>query len=74
MKLNELEVGQKVEDTWFMEVGTGTVMKVLKTRAKIHFQRLESYMSNHPTLSRFATEDGIVTYDKAHCQFLKLSD
>lgn len=74
MKLNEMKVGQKVEDSWYPEIGEGIVKKVLKTRVKIYFQRLEPYMSSHNALRclAFGIEDGIVTYDKAHCQFLQL--
>lgn len=74
MKLNEIKVGQKVEDSWYPEIGEGIVQKVLKTRVKIYFQRLEPYMSSHNALRclAFGIEDGIVTYDKAHCQFLQL--
>jgi hypothetical protein len=61
--------GQKVEDTWYSELGTGVVKKVLKTRIKIYFPRLE-----HLNISNFWPKKGLITYDRAHYQFLKLID
>jgi hypothetical protein len=64
------KVGQKVEDTWYIEMGTGTIKHVLKTRIKIHFPRLE-----HININKFWLDDnGHVTYDKPHYKFLKLVD
>jgi len=37
MKINELEVGMKVVDSWYWSWGIGTVRKVLKTRVVIAF-------------------------------------
>jgi hypothetical protein len=56
MKFKDLKIGMKVEDRWYPEWGVGTVLKVLKTRAHILFERVNS--------ERYS-------YDKAHVQFLE---
>jgi hypothetical protein len=37
MKFEELKLGQKVYDFWFSDLGTGSVIAILKTRAIIWF-------------------------------------
>jgi hypothetical protein len=66
MKFSELQVGMKVEDTWYNSEhtdnwGKGKVVAVLKTRFKVQFSNKNA---NH-------TEDGLVTYDKSHAQFIR---
>lgn len=61
--------GQKVEDTWYFELGTGVVKEVLKTRIKILFPRLE-----HLNIPTFWPKKGLITYDRTHYQFLKIVD
>jgi hypothetical protein len=33
------KVGDKVEDTWYPEAGTGVITEILKTRLKVYFER-----------------------------------
>lgn len=58
--------GQKVEDIWYLELGTGIIWEVLKTRIKIYFPRLE-----HINVNAFWPKKGLITYDKAHYRFLR---
>jgi hypothetical protein len=37
VKREDLRVGQRVADRWFLEWGVGVVERVLKTRVKIRF-------------------------------------
>ena len=63
----------KVVDKWYTEAGTGIVLKVLKTRIKVKFPRLE-FIQCYCALKRYADENYVVTYDRAHYQFLYLVD
>jgi len=48
MKINELEVGMKVQDTWFPNWGVGVVTLVLKTRVIVKFSFEDrTYDKNH---------------------------
>ncbi len=67
--MKTFHVGQEVEDTWYFELGKGVVKKVLKTRIKVYFERLNNINYLH-TLGLDAA-NGLVTYDKPHYKFLK---
>jgi hypothetical protein len=62
--------GQKVEDSWYIELRTGIVKEVLKTRIKIYFPRLKHIVVN----TFWPDYKGLITYDRAHYQFLKHPD
>jgi hypothetical protein len=62
--------GQKVEDTWYSELGMGVVKEVLKTRIKIYFPSLKHIVVN----AFWPDNKGLITYDQDHYQFLKLAD
>lgn len=65
--MKTFQKGQKVEDTWYFELGTGIIKEVLKTRIKIYFPRLE-----HINVPAFCPDEkGLITYDKAHYRFLR---
>ena len=57
MKINELKVGMKVYDRWYLDWGTGVVDKVLKTVVFI----------------KFPYPKGFMKYDAAHTMFLARS-
>lgn len=65
----KFKVGQKVEDKWYHELGKGTIKEVLKTRIKILFPRIK-----HPNIPSFFPKNNIITYDRAHFQFLRITD
>ena len=67
--MKTFQAGQKVEDTWYIELGTGIIKEVLKTRIKIYFPRLEHIMVN----AFWPDKKGLIIYDKAHSRFLKHS-
>jgi hypothetical protein len=62
------KVGQKVQDTWYSEMGTGTIKHVLKTRIKICFPHLDKSDTACPI---WPNDNGLITYDKPHYKFLK---
>lgn len=61
-------VGQKVQDTWYIEMGIGIIKSVLKTRIKICFPHLNNSGANCPI---WPDDNGLVTYDVPHYKFLK---
>ena len=54
MKITDLKKGMKVSDNWYLDWGTGTVDKILKTRVFINFPYPKGFMK----------------YDESHVQFL----
>jgi hypothetical protein len=70
MKKTEFKVGDVVEDSWYAHAGTGIIKEILKTRIKIYFMRA-TLENHHCLLFRNASDDGLLTYDKSHYQFLR---
>jgi len=70
MKKTKFKVGDVVEDSWYADAGTGVVKEILKTRMKIYFEHA-TLENHHCSLFRYASDDGLLTYDKAHYQFLR---
>lgn len=66
MKFNEIKIGDRVEDAWYWFWGVGVVKAILKTKVKVLFPSVGSFVSSW---NGFRTE--IVPYDKSHCQFLR---
>ena len=71
MKTTEFKVGDVVEDSWYADAGTGVIKEILKTRMKIYFERATFGLDYHCSLFRYASDDGLLTYDKSHYQFLR---
>jgi hypothetical protein len=71
VKTNEFKVGDVVEDSWYPDAGTGVVKEILKTRMKIYFERAALQCNYRYTLFCNAADDGVLTYDKSHYQFLR---
>jgi len=67
--MKTFKVGDKLIDTWYAHAGTGVIKEILKTRMKIYFERA-TFENHHCSLFRYASDDGILTYDKSHYQFL----
>lgn len=65
------KLGDKVVDTWYPEAGTGVITEILKTRTKVYFERATFKGGWQCPLFRGTKENGLLTYDKAHCRFLK---
>lgn len=60
MKIKEMRVNQKVYDRWYPELGGGIVLKVLKTRCHISYNR--GFYDPNPV---------VWIYDISHLQFLE---
>jgi hypothetical protein len=71
MKTTEFKVGDVVEDSWYADAGTGVIKEILKTRMKIYFERATFGLNYHCPLFRNVSDDGLLTYDKSHYQFLR---
>lgn len=67
MKIEEINVGDSLVDDWG---NTLKVVEVLKTRIKVSILKLNTDGKYDYGYDRDVRNDSLITYDKAHLQFL----